>query len=88
MNKGTLKNIILVLLVTSSIVLTFKIWFSEKLWPDGYNFFSNIAEKFFSHGDSARISLEDITKPSVISVNNAPKRSVYSDGSDEYDNLR
>ncbi len=88
MKKGTLKNIILVLLVTSSVVLTFKIWFSEKLWPDGYNFFSNITEKFFSGLGYDKISLEHITKPSSITVTNAPKRSVYSDVSENYEKLR
>ena len=42
MKKETLKTIVLVLLVLSSIILTANNWFSEKLWPDGYNFFSNI----------------------------------------------
>lgn len=88
MKKGTLKNIILVLLVASSVVLTFKIWFSEKLWPDGYNFFSNITEKFFQRRDYDKISLEHITKPSAITVTNAPKRSVYSDVSENYEKLR
>ena len=88
MKKGTLKNIILVLLVASSVVLTFKIWFSEKLWPDGYNFFSNITEKFFPGRDYGKISLEHIAKPSAITVTGTSKRSVYSDVSENYDKLR
>ena len=75
MKKGTLKNIILVLLVASSVVLTFKIWFSEKLWPDGYNFFSNITEKFFPGRDYGKISLEHIAKPSA-SFARLPKRRI------------
>lgn len=88
MKKGTLKNIILVLLVISSVVLTFKIWFSEKLWPDGYNFFSNITEKFFPAREYDKISLEHIAKPSAITVTNAPKRSVYTGVSENYEKLR
>lgn len=42
MKKERIKNTILILLVISSLVLTCQIWLNEKLWPDGYNFFTNM----------------------------------------------
>ena len=37
--KEHLKSIILIALVISSLIFTSQIWFNEKLWPEGYNFF-------------------------------------------------
>lgn len=42
MNIERLKNIVLTLLLISSLVLTGQIWFNEKLWPEGYNFFVSV----------------------------------------------
>ncbi len=43
MKKERIKSIVLIALVISSLVLTGQIWFNEKLWPEGYNFFVNIS---------------------------------------------
>ncbi len=90
MKKESLKNIVLVLLVLSSVVLTFNIWTDEKLWPDGYNFFSNIAKFLpFQQEDSAAGSLskEKLALPKKLVVNNAAARSLYFETSEEYDRL-
>ncbi|HIV02705.1 MAG TPA: hypothetical protein IAC74_03960 [Candidatus Aphodoplasma excrementigallinarum] len=42
MKKERIKSLILSALVISSLLLTSQIWFNEKLWPEGYNFFVNI----------------------------------------------
>lgn len=36
------KSALLIILIISSIVLSTQIWFNEKLWPDGYNFFVSL----------------------------------------------
>ena len=66
-----IKNFVLFMLITSSIVLTSQIWFNEKLWPDGYNFASFLQSssfgKFFSglsDGDETKETVqEDILVP-------------------------
>ena|GEM_PF-6973740 len=42
MKFESIKSIILVLLIASSLFLTGQIWFNKKLWPEGYNFFVNM----------------------------------------------
>ena len=44
MAKERIKNILLVLLVVMNFVLGSRILTEKKLWPQGYNFFSNIGE--------------------------------------------
>lgn len=52
MKTERIKNIVIVLLIISSLVLSCQIWFNEKIWPDGYNFFDSLkntsAGKFYS----------------------------------------
>ena len=91
MKKEHLKTVILVLLVFSSIILTVNKWFSEKLWPDGYNFFSNLTA-WFSFGSEAEektyyLSKENISNPSKIIVNNNELRSIYKHTSAEYNSM-
>ena len=45
--KEQMKSTLLIALVISSLVLTSQIWFNEKLWPDGYNFFVNMRVSAF-----------------------------------------
>lgn len=45
--KEQIKSTLLIALVISSLVLTSQIWFNEKLWPDGYNFFVNMRASAF-----------------------------------------
>jgi len=91
MKKESFKTIILVLLVFSSIILTVNKWFSEKLWPDGYNFFSNLAN-FFSDEEEADnktyyLSKENISNPAKIIINSTELRSIYKHTSSEYNSM-
>ncbi len=45
MKKDRIKDIVLIALVICSLLLTGKIWLNEKLWPDGYNFFTQLQSK-------------------------------------------
>ena len=89
MKKETFKTLILVLLVISSIILTVNNWFSEKLWPDGYNFFSNIAN-FFAADKTPKsyyLSKENVSNPTKIIVNNLEKRGLYTHTSTDFNNM-
>ncbi len=46
MKKERIKDIVLIALVLCSLLLTGKIWLNDKLWPDGYNFFTQLHGKF------------------------------------------
>ena len=89
MKKETLKTITLVLLVLSSIILTINNWFSEKLWPDGYNFFSNLVN-YFSDEEEPRtyyLSKENIANPTKIIVNNNEYKCPYTHTSDDFNDM-
>lgn len=89
MKKETIKTTILALLVTSSIVLTINNWFSEKLWPDGYNFFSNLA-KYFSADKKPKsyyLSKENVSNPAKIVLNNSDMRGVYTHSSTDFNDM-
>lgn len=88
MKKERLKTIALTLLVICSIILTVNKWFSKKLWPDGYNFFSNLTS-YFSFGKepekkSYYLSKENISNPSKIIVSNNELRGIYTHTSENY----
>ncbi len=89
MKKETLKTIVLVLLVISSIILTVNNWFSEKLWPDGYNFFSTLTNYFLDEETpkSYYLSKENVSNPTKIIVNNLEYRGVYTHTSMEYNDM-
>lgn len=91
MKKESLKTAALVLLVFSSIILTINKWFSEKLWPDGYNFFSNLTSYFSTGEDKVKksyyLSKENISNPSKIIVNNNELRSLYTNTSVNYNSI-
>ena len=42
MNKERIKNLLLVFLIAMNFILGSRILFERKLWPSGYNFFSNL----------------------------------------------
>ena len=91
MKKESLKTAALVLLVFCSIILTINKWFSEKLWPDGYNFFSNLTS-YFSFGEKPvkktyYLSKENISNPSKIIVNNNELRALYTNTSVNYNTM-
>ncbi len=86
-----LKTILLILLVISSIVLTINKWFNEKLWPEGYNFFSDVKNFFLSTDDGkteyAFDPVEEILKPSEIIFNNSQNHILYTKSSENYDSF-
>ena len=65
MTKERIKTVLLVILVLSSLVLSGEIWFGEKLWPEGYDFFSVYEETFLGKlyswfkGDEESLSIND-----------------------------
>ncbi len=81
-----LKTILLVLLVISSIVLTINKWFNEKLWPEGYNFFSGVKNFFFSSQDKEHTfdPVEEILKPSEIIFNDSQNHILCTKSSENY----
>lgn len=83
-----MKTILLVLLVISSIVLTINKWFNEKLWPEGYNFFSDVKNFFFSSDKEQKEYLfdpvEEVLKPSEIITNNSQNHVLYTKSSENY----
>ncbi len=86
MKKQNLKTYVLIALIISSVVLTGKIWFNEKLWPEGYNFFAVITDYFSFDDDDFVSSLtkETISFPQSLVVTNTEKRSVYAADSDSF----
>lgn len=84
MFKERLKTFLLVILVASSIILTVDMWFKEKLWPDGYNFFSDITNFTKSNDKSYYLSKETISNPEKIIVNNFETRNLYTHTSKEF----
>ena len=92
MKKESIKTIVLTLLIVSSIVLALNNWIGEKLWSDGYNFFSGITKKLFSIDDddftgSGSLSKEKLALPKSLIINNLPKRGIYYESSSEYDKM-
>ncbi len=89
MKKETFKSIVLALLVIGSVLLTINNWFSEKLWPDGYNFFSNIANYFRADETSKSyyLSKENVSNPAKIVVTNSNMRSVYTHTSEDFNDM-
>ena len=94
MKKDRIASVILICLVLSSAFLTVKIWFSEELWPDGYNSFIN-PQNILSHlpfvGDGAGESKavaplhETMFMPErIITTESISKRSVYSGNNDQF----
>ncbi len=89
MKKRNVKTYVLIALIISSVVLTGKIWFDEKLWPEGYNFFAVITDNFSFGNDDFVSSLtkETISFPQTLVVTNLEKRSVYAADSDSFKSM-
>ncbi len=94
MKKDRITSVILIALVLSSVMLTVKIWFSEELWPDGYNFFVNPKNivsllPFFGDNDDESDAVaplhETVFMPDKIIVGRmGAQRSIYSGESDAF----
>ncbi|MBE7043601.1 MAG: hypothetical protein E7399_08980, partial [Ruminococcaceae bacterium] len=66
--------------------MTFRLWFAEKLWPEGYNFFSvwNSLSPFEKQEFSAPRH-EELFMPDRIVVNRVgSKRSIYTESNQEF----
>ncbi|MBQ7901788.1 MAG: hypothetical protein IJ365_07515, partial [Clostridia bacterium] len=88
MIKERIKSCLLVFLVASSLVLTLNMWINGKLWPNGYNFFSNVTNYFnISNNKSYYLSKENISYPEKIIVNNLEQRSLYTHTSEQYNEI-
>ena len=92
MKKESIKTIVLSLLIISSVVLALNNWIGEKLWSNGYNFFSSVTKKIFSINEdttssSGSLSKEKLALPKSLVINNLPKRGIYYESSGEYDKM-
>ena len=72
MNKERIKSVLLVFFILTDFVLGSKILIDKKLWPNGYNFFSNVGNfysgiiSYFSDNSSERTQ---IFSPEKILIN-------------------
>lgn len=89
MKKQNLKTYVLIGLIISSVVLTGKIWFNEKLWPAGYNFFAVITDNFSfgKHDFVSSLTKETISFPKTLVVTNFENRSAYTADSNGFSNM-
>lgn len=87
MLKERIKTCLLVILITSSIIISLKLWFGEKLWSIGYNFFSNITIFSDFNKTSYYLSKENISYPEKIIVNNFETRNLYTHTQKEYNEI-
>ncbi len=73
MKSERIKNITLILLIISSLVLSFQIWFNEKIWPDGYNFADSLANtpigKFYSSMFGKKTNNETVQEDILVPYN-------------------
>ncbi len=73
-------------MVLCSVVMTFRLWFAEKLWPEGYNFFSvwNSLSPFEKQEFSAPRH-EELFMPDRVVVNCVgSRRSIYTESNQEF----
>ena len=86
MKKGRILTGILSVLIICSVGMTFRLWFAEKLWPDGYHFFSVWKElPLFAAKETSAPRHEELFMPDRIVVNCVgSRRSIYTDSSAEY----
>lgn len=67
------KSVVLVLLIISSIVLSTQIWFNEKLWPDGYNFFVSLKNtsvgQFIENLSNKKVNKETVQEDILVPHN-------------------
>ncbi len=99
MNKDRVKTFILISLVLSSLFLSSKIWFSEKLWSNDYNFFIKWKDQkwvqealnklpIFSEDESNASAIKDyLFSPLKVVVNLGEYGTVFYEESEEYENF-
>lgn len=83
--KETFKNISLVVLILISIGLFSNMWFSEKLWSDGYDFFAffNVFSDKNDESGSA-FAISDIVAPRRFVISGGDKRSIVTNSDSDY----
>ncbi len=77
MNKERVKNLVLVFLIAMNFILGSRILFERKLWPSGYNFFSNadnfeissILRGIKNHFTGSKIYKSRLLSPEKILIN-------------------
>ena len=86
------KTALLICLITLSLALSSFVWFSDELWPGGYNFFimlkNNIpfARQMFEK-DVYSMPKENLSKPQKIVVTNGERRAVFYNGNSDFNSL-
>ena len=70
-------------------MLTVNKWFDEKLWPEGYNFFSHVKNSFSSHQSNDKVFSpnEEVLKPAKIILNNSGNHTLYTKSSVQYQSV-
>ena len=85
------KSVILLCLIFSSLIMSVYVWFSEELWPNGYNFFimlknTQIVREIF-HKDIYSVPKENLSKPQKIVLACDEDRSVYYNSEMSFDSI-
>ncbi len=82
-------TLFLTALVVSSVVLTFRLWFAEKLWPEGYNFFSVWSSvQPFEKKEYSAPRHEELFMPDRMVVNCVgSRRSIYTESNQEFSSV-
>ncbi len=100
MNRDRVKTFLLTFLVVSSLLLAGRIWFSEKLWSNDYNFFAkwknqkwvqeilNKIPLFSPNESNIYILREYVFRPYKIIVNLGEYNTVFYEGSGEFDKFK
>lgn len=92
MKKERFKSILLVFLVLTDVVLGSKILIDKKLWPDGYNFFSNMGI-FYSNimsyfSDNSKQKAQVFSPESIIiNTGDQTTRTSLTSNNDEFEEL-
>ena len=92
MKKETYKNVILILLIVSSFVLTVNIWFVKELWSDDYSSFLYSFQNIFNNQVTRDKTTDELiarseSSPAYITLTLNSKKIISYLGSDTFLNL-
>lgn len=96
MRKERIKSIILALLILNCLQLTGQIWFNQKLWSSGYNFFNSVSNipvvkalvshiPFLNNPSKADDTYANAIRPQKIVISSGKSREVYHPTQKSYD---
>ena len=89
MKKEITKNIVLITLILSSVILFMQISFGEKLWPQGYNFFRfdgmAILQSLGFGEQEEPVVLSDVMAPQKIIITTGGRRLIAEENMSEYE---